>query len=332
MSKSKKILISLFLLVFIIIVTFVLFRRDEITINTIYVQKEKSIDKIDGTDIPFLHEPTSIEISNDTLYFIDQKNYRIVITDMNLNYINSFGRKGKGPGEFESPNWIKVTSDKIFVSDIRDQRIKILHKNGKYIGSFSCMIIPGSNFAVTNNNSILLSNPYGDSIVVEYAFQGNVISKFGLPLNVDKNLPRIKNTALITTDEQSNIYLSFYEYPIIRKYDSKKNLLWEYNYEFIEEVKTRRKQIEERETKNPEERKGVHSLVIYNYIHKQKLYHNISCADYTTVIFGFDCKSGTPEFRIKAKDKKFLPFAFSRSRNNFYFTDGSNVVKASLVK
>ncbi|MBN1971479.1 MAG: hypothetical protein JW870_19095 [Candidatus Delongbacteria bacterium] len=67
--------------------------------------------------------------------FIIDKDSKISQYDSQNNFINSFGRKGKGPGEIENPTDIVVLGDTILVPDETRKVVKF-DLEGKYIGDF----------------------------------------------------------------------------------------------------------------------------------------------------------------------------------------------------
>jgi hypothetical protein len=78
-----------------------------------------------------------IELDNqDNIYLLDSGNCRVQKFDRNGNYLQTFGRKGQGPGEFENPFRIFVDDqNNIYVSEMRS--IQVLDSKGKFIRSIS---------------------------------------------------------------------------------------------------------------------------------------------------------------------------------------------------
>ncbi|MCP2520595.1 NHL repeat-containing protein [Candidatus Aminicenantes bacterium AC-708-M15] len=74
----------------------------------------------------------SIALDNeDSIYVLDAGNHRIQKFDRNGVYLQTIGRKGQGPGEFESPFQIRIDKEgNIYVRDSR--KIKIFDKEGNY--------------------------------------------------------------------------------------------------------------------------------------------------------------------------------------------------------
>jgi len=58
--------------------------------------------------------------SQENIYVADKRNYRIQKFDRNGNYVQTIGRQGQGPGEFELPTRIRIneTTGDIYVKDL----------------------------------------------------------------------------------------------------------------------------------------------------------------------------------------------------------------------
>jgi len=61
-------------------------------------------------------------------------NNRIVKFDKNGKYIKEWGKKGKGPGEFDVPHRLAMDSaGRLFVADRSNNRIQVFDQDGKYL-------------------------------------------------------------------------------------------------------------------------------------------------------------------------------------------------------
>ncbi len=69
----------------------------------------------------------------DNIYIIDYSNYRVLIFDKNGKPIQTIGRQGQGPGEFESPVGMRLdnTTGDIYVRDMF-RTIDVFSKNGDF--------------------------------------------------------------------------------------------------------------------------------------------------------------------------------------------------------
>lgn len=71
---------------------------------------------------------------NGNIYISDSGNHRVQCFDKNGNYLLTIGRKGEGPGEFNSPFKLQIDDEtgNIYIND-GFRKIKIFDKEGNYI-------------------------------------------------------------------------------------------------------------------------------------------------------------------------------------------------------
>ena len=68
------------------------------------------------------------------IYTLDYSDQKVRIYDKNGNFLNSFGKRGQGPGEFLEPTRIWINSkSQILIRDQKSQRIAYFSKDGNYI-------------------------------------------------------------------------------------------------------------------------------------------------------------------------------------------------------
>jgi len=73
----------------------------------------------------------------DNIYVIDRLNNRIQKFDSEGNFILTFGRHGRGNGEFRNPAGITIGPDKnVYVADEGNRRIQIFAPDGKWLGKW----------------------------------------------------------------------------------------------------------------------------------------------------------------------------------------------------
>jgi len=116
------------------------------------LEEDLSIGKEDDENYMFYRVRDIALDSNDNIYIMDSGNSRIQKFDSKGQFLQTIGRKGQGPGEFERPRRLSIDSqDNIYVED-REQ-IKIHDCNGKFRKSIS---INGSvsEFAVDSEGNI----------------------------------------------------------------------------------------------------------------------------------------------------------------------------------
>ena len=88
-----------------------------------------------GTDAKTFNRPTDIAFTpkGDAVYISDgYGNSRVVKVTPEGKYLLDWGKKGKGPGEFNTPHSVAVDSKgTVYVSDRENNRIQIFDPNGK---------------------------------------------------------------------------------------------------------------------------------------------------------------------------------------------------------
>jgi len=106
------------------------------------LKKIKTLSSDLGGD-EFLFIPFSMTIDNDSnLYVYDSLQAKIFKFNENLKLLESFGRKGQGPGEFSGtqrtyPVFINIGRDgKLYANDIRVRKVIVFNQNGEYVREY----------------------------------------------------------------------------------------------------------------------------------------------------------------------------------------------------
>ena len=97
----------------------------------------------DNTSRDFFNEPSDIAIApNGDLYVADghintESNRRIVHLTSDGKFIEAWGTKGTGPGQFDNPHSLALDSaGRIFIGDRTNNRIQILSSHGEFIAEW----------------------------------------------------------------------------------------------------------------------------------------------------------------------------------------------------
>lgn len=94
--------------------------------------------------------------SENKILVLDEGNCRVLKFDRDGNYIQTIGRKGQGPGEFEDPWEIHLDSkDQIYIYDFRRRNIQVFDNDG----NFKKVTKPPSytfHFGTTKDGNILM--------------------------------------------------------------------------------------------------------------------------------------------------------------------------------
>ena len=115
----------------------------------------------DGTDT--FNAPSDILVAPDGSIFVadghgGDTNARIVKFDKDGKFIKTWGRKGKGPGEFNSPHGLAMDSaGRLFVADRSNSRIQIFDQNGNFLEEWRQFGRP-SGIYITKDDVIYVAN------------------------------------------------------------------------------------------------------------------------------------------------------------------------------
>jgi len=95
-----------------------------------------------GEDPKHFNKPTDIAFAENGDVFISDGygNSRVVKFDRDGKYLLTWGRKGKGAGEFNLPHAIRIDSKgNVYVADRENRRIQVFDQAGKFIRQFEGM-------------------------------------------------------------------------------------------------------------------------------------------------------------------------------------------------
>ncbi len=94
---------------------------------------------VPGDDLAHFDQPTDLAFaSNGEIYVSDgYGNSRVVRLTKAGEPIASFGRKGRGPGEFDLPHGIAIDArDRVYVADRGNQRVQVFDREGRPLAAW----------------------------------------------------------------------------------------------------------------------------------------------------------------------------------------------------
>lgn len=83
-----------------------------------------------------LIRPTGMVVVRDNLYVVDTGQHKVLVFNLRGKYLNEFGSRGAGEGEFNFPVSITSKNDLLYVVDALNYRVQIFDFEGKYISTF----------------------------------------------------------------------------------------------------------------------------------------------------------------------------------------------------
>jgi len=100
--------------------------------------EEFSIGEGDEYTEVVLNSPIHLQLdSQGLIYVMDWGDTNIKVFDQSGKQVRTIGKKGQGPGEFDTPAYFKIgQNDRIVLLDGRQHRISILNTDGSYVSGF----------------------------------------------------------------------------------------------------------------------------------------------------------------------------------------------------
>jgi len=89
-------------------------------------------------EMAMLNKPLDLKVDDQgRVYVMDWGDVHIKVYDSQGRFLRTIGRKGQGPGEFDTPSFFDLTkSGKVCVLDGRQRRVTFLTSQGEYVSSF----------------------------------------------------------------------------------------------------------------------------------------------------------------------------------------------------
>jgi DNA-binding beta-propeller fold protein YncE len=130
---------------------------------------------VPGEDERHFNKPTDVAIADNGDFFVSDGygNSRVVKFDKNGKFIKAWGKKGKGPGEFNLPHAVRFDSKGLlYVADRENNRIQVFDQDGKFIRQFDgfapygLFITPDDQLYVADGraNRVLHMTPEGKTL------------------------------------------------------------------------------------------------------------------------------------------------------------------------
>lgn len=223
MKNSLKIL-SILISVFILILTISSCKTNNST-QVLNPVTKFSIEKIKN--------PTMINSHQNHIYisdFLDCKIYKYRLFNSNLEFINKFLNKGKGPGEIGSYGqnrafYVDIKKDKIFILDEILNKLNIYDKNLNFIDEIK-FNFRANRFHFLNDDEILVSKlPLkDDNFLLKYNINKKKYENLNLSIEKKKNM--IKNvfaSRISFATDSNNLYIGYQFKNKISKYSLNKN-------------------------------------------------------------------------------------------------------------
>ena len=134
--------------------------RDGIWI--LQLEEELSIGD-EASDNYIFDSPAEVRVGEEGMIYVSDWGFTNVrCFDKDGQYIRTIGRKGQGPGEFETIRFCLSNDGKIYFMDVVNSRISILDTKGHFISSFKALNLSAGHFPIYSDkdNNIYFSREF----------------------------------------------------------------------------------------------------------------------------------------------------------------------------
>lgn len=95
------------------------------------------------------------------LWVLESEDNEVRIYNQTGDFLNAFGRKGNGPGEFNMPTDLDVLGERVYVADAANRRVQVLDTKGNYLGGFRTDFFPRKILALEEERIVVALLPSG---------------------------------------------------------------------------------------------------------------------------------------------------------------------------
>ena len=178
-----------------------------------------------GDDQRHFNKPTDVAVAPDGDVFVSDGygNNRVVHFDKQGEFVNSWGKLGPAPGDFNLPHAIAMDSQgRLYVADRNNVRVQVFDRSGKFLDQWRNVITPWG-FCVTKDDEIwvcgsspmpwrpedeALGCPPKDQVFMKFSPSGKLLELWTVPKGEDsKEQPGQLNWVhAMALDSHGNIY------------------------------------------------------------------------------------------------------------------------------
>jgi len=207
----------------------------------IKIELVRTIGDINTMDENLAFNNPSDLVLDDTgnIYILDAGNCRIQKFDPEGKFLDSFGREGQGPGEFQSPASLDFDAEgNLIIADWRSRKIQIFSKEGSLLKTITMTKNPLSSVYSLNSGLLATIGTLGydvegkdkeplPKLIRMLNREGNIEREFGEMFDYKQRMLNQKgNSFHFVVDDNDFIYLAFSYQNRIDKYSPEGKLLW----------------------------------------------------------------------------------------------------------
>lgn len=143
-----------------------------------------------GLDATHFNRPTDIAVAPTGEFFVSDGygNSRVVKFDSQGKFLFDWGKKGSGPGEFDTPHGITLDNQgRVYVADRGNARIQVFDSDGKFLAQWKgpqigrpwALHFAHDGFLYVVDGGDLNPEPPDRARILKMDLQGKVIEQFG---------------------------------------------------------------------------------------------------------------------------------------------------------
>ena len=201
----------------------------------VHLSLELTLGGLEDNQTQVFQDPRSLAVNEKGNFFIlDQRACLIHKFDENGRLLGTIGRRGQGPGEFQTPYDILFKNNTLYVADLGNRQVHSFDESGNYISGFQVR----GNFvrmAIDSKGDIYIPYYTDQFLIHKYSKRGELLNSFVdtkiAPMKGDARLQRAYNNVIVSIDRKDNIFVAYTFQNRIQKYNSHGELLLEFNRE-----------------------------------------------------------------------------------------------------
>lgn len=133
-----------------------------------------------GNDETHFNKPTDVAVAGNGDFFVSDGygNSRVVKFNRDGKFLLSWGKKGKGEGEFDIPHAVRIDSKgEVYVADRENKRVQVFTQEGKFIRQFGGMSPYG--LFITPGDELFVADGIGNRLLKLRCSDGRELAQWG---------------------------------------------------------------------------------------------------------------------------------------------------------
>lgn len=186
--------------------------------------------------------PAGLKVYKDEVYVVDVNGHKIMVFDLNGNFIREFGREGTGEGEFKRPWNIYFHDDELYVAAYENNRIDVLSSDGTFKRSFGSLgtgegeMEGPTALTIDGKGNIVIADFYNHR-VVRHSADGKFLSAIGIADEVSSSDDRFNYPLdVITGIDGKFVYVLDSGNERIKVYDDDGNYMFKWGGPFARNI------------------------------------------------------------------------------------------------